>query len=145
MTDEEQHSSWQKYCQTVAGQGPADDEICEQPRPTFSIHLTVVHFSKVVFSNVTAASVNNFYRSQLNVVAQNFLVNVATLCVKWIPFIFKITNIICCPTPILREIIFGSLQKQALRTRSCVLRIFLKPHKQLGSCQVAVRQLLGSN
>ena len=106
LTDEQQHCSWQKSCQTVAGQGPADDEICEQSRPTFSIHLAVVHFSKVVFSNITAASVHNIYRSQLNVVAQNFLMNVATLCVKWIPFIFKITNIICCPTPILRKVIF---------------------------------------
>ena len=28
--------------------------------------------------------------------------------------------------------------KQALRTRSCVLRIFFNTHKQLGSCWVAV-------
>ena len=39
-------------------------------------------------------------------------------------------------------------RKQALRTRSCVLRIFsysqVAVRKQLGSCQVAVRQLLGS-
>ena len=31
------------------------------------------------------------------------------------------------------------LQQQALTTRSCVLRIFLKTHKQSGSCEVVVR------
>ena len=40
------------------------------------------------------------------------------------------------------------VHQQALRTRSCVLRIFsysqVAVRKPLGSCQVAVRQLLGS-
>ena len=36
--------------------------------------------------------------------------NLTSLCIKRVPLILKATNIICCPCPIVRNIITGALQ-----------------------------------
>ena len=101
LADQKQKSSWQEHGQGVACQRPANDKIYEEPRPTVPVLRAVIHVSEIISPKITGPSVQNVHGSEHNVSAGYTEIHWTILRVKWVPLIFKITNIFGGPSPIL--------------------------------------------
>ena len=101
LTDQEKKCSRQKHCQRVACQWPANKKIYKHPRPTILVLGAVIYLSEVISAKVTASGVQNVHGSEQNVSARNAKIHRTILCVKWVPCIIKIANILSCPSPVL--------------------------------------------